>query len=272
MSLLRNAWTVVAHPSIAIEYAAWAAQRSFTEHGPLRTVGGVRIGNFNGFSEYHSVVRGVSNAELAFLRGYDFPSGAILDVGANLGLFSLVMSRRYPDRRIVAFEPAPSTFAALVANASLNDAKNVECHRVGVAAHDGTATFALRENARANSSLSRGAQNAAGIEIMCTTLDRFVALAGINQIALLKVDVEGFEADVFRGAREVLARMRPGVAYFEVCPALARKEGFAADEAAAILEDAGYALHRIGPDGSLSRSTRKETSAIALENWVALSL
>lgn len=269
MNLLRKLWTVVAHPSIAVEYATWAAQK-FSAQGPVRTLSGVTIGNFNGFSEYHSFVKGISGAELAFLRSHDFPAGAILDVGANLGVFSLVMSRRYSERRIVAFEPAPSTFAALGANAALNGAGNVECHRLAVAAHDGTAGFAMREDARANSSLSGGAPNAARIEIECTTLDRFAALAGIDRIALLKVDVEGFEADVFRGAGKVLARTRPSVVYFEVCPKLALREGFAPDEAAAILEDAGYALYRIAKNGSTVPARRDEIASVTLENWVAL--
>jgi len=68
--------------------------------GPIRRIGGVRLGSFNSFSEYHFVAKNMSDAELAFLRRHSFREGEIVDVGANLGLFSLVVRGRFPDRRL----------------------------------------------------------------------------------------------------------------------------------------------------------------------------
>ncbi len=157
--VIRNALTVSRSPALALEYANWMVQKSLRSEGPVRTVCGVRIGNFNSFSEYHSVPRGISAAELAFLRRHDFGDGVIIDIGANLGLFSLVLRDRFPERRIIAFEPAPSTFAALSRNAARNGAVNMECRQLAVSDRDGTTRFVMRENARANSSLGKaGAQ------------------------------------------------------------------------------------------------------------------
>jgi FkbM family methyltransferase len=269
--LLRNALTVSRQPALAMEYATWLVQKSLRASGPVRAICGVRIGNFSGFSEYHSVARGVSDPELAFLRHHDFGDGAIIDVGANLGLFSLVARERFADRRIIAFEPAPSTFAALSGNIALNGAANVECHQLAVSDRDGTAPFAVLENARANSSLkTTGGSPGTGIEIRCTTLDRFATEAKIDRIALLKIDVEGFEISVLRGAERVFAQARPHVVYFEICPALARGAGFAADSAAEFLEAKGYALHRIVADGSLEKVDRGEIANVTLDNWVGI--
>lgn len=269
---IQNAGTILRQPAIAMEYVNWALQTAFRAHGPVRTVCGVRIGDLNGFSEYHSVARGVSTAELEFLRRHEFGDGAIIDVGANLGLFSLVVRDRFPNRRIIAFEPAPSTFAALSKNIARNSATNVECHQLAVADHDGTSSFVVLEHARANSAIGVAGflPGAESIQIGCTTLDRFVSVAKLEQIGLLKVDVEGFEISVFRGAEHVLSRVRPRVVYFEVCPALARAVGFAPDAAATFLAEKGYALYRLLGDGQLQKTRPQEINDVVLENWVGL--
>ncbi len=270
---IRNARTVLRQPAIALEYANWALQTGLSAHGPVRTVCGVRLGNFNGFSEYHSVAKGISDGELKFLRRHPLGEGAIIDVGANLGLFSLVIDSFSPkSRRIIAFEPAPSTFAALSKNIADNSATNIECHQLAVSDRDGKACFEVKENARANSSLvgASGASRGICIEIECTTLDRFVSAASLGQIAMLKVDVEGHEISVFRGAEHVWSNMRPAVVYFEVCPPLARAIGFASEEAAAFLDEKGYALYRILADGSLQEARCDEIANVELENWVGL--
>jgi FkbM family methyltransferase len=268
--ILRNLASAVKRPELAFGYASWTLQNWLRSGGATRNICGVQLGNFNGFSEYHSV-GGVSEREQLFLQRFQFGEGAILDVGANLGLFSLVLRATLPGRRIVAFEPAPSTYKSLASNVVLNAAANVECINAAVADRDGTASFAVREGARANSSLGASAEKGpvVVVDVPCVTLDRFTADAGIDRIALLKVDVEGFEAKVFEGAARILAEGRPQVVYFEVCPALARKEGFAPDAAAAKLEAHGYMLHRIGPEGRLEKASRSEIESVSLDNWVA---
>jgi hypothetical protein len=107
---VRNVGSALRNPAVALDYGGWVRQRVVRADGPIRRIGGGRFGNFNSFSEYHSVAKNMSDAELAFLHRYSFRDGAIVDVGANLGLFSLVVRGRFPDRRVIAFEPAPSTF------------------------------------------------------------------------------------------------------------------------------------------------------------------
>jgi FkbM family methyltransferase len=270
-SLMKNAFTAVTRPSIALEYMSWLAHRSLGRE-PVRSVCGVRVGAFNSFSEYHSFSRGVSSAELSFLEHGAFKDGAILDIGANLGLFSLILAKRFKARRVVAFEPAPSTFAALEANVKRNGASNIECRQIAVSDRETTATFSVLEHSRATSSFTvAGGQHASAsqIEIQCTTVDAFAHSAGIGQMALMKADVEGYETAVFRGSQRVLRDLRP-VVYFEVCPALAERCGFRADEAAQLLEQTAYRLNRIAHDGSLQAVRAQDARGVHLENWVGL--
>ncbi len=269
---IRNVGAALRRPALALDYAGWALQNRFRSGGAIRNVCGVTLGSFNGFSEFHSVARGVSSAEQYFLSTFPFRDGAILDIGANLGLFALVVRNVLPDRRIIAFEPAPSTFAALSSNVARNNASNIECRQLAVSDRDGMVPFVVRENARANSSIGTPGSNrgTTSIDIPCVTLDSYASETQIGRIALLKVDVEGFEEAVFAGASRVLSTLRPQLVYFEVCPALARACGFAGDQAAARLEEHGYLLHRIRSDGGFEKADRSGIAQVTLENWLGI--
>jgi FkbM family methyltransferase len=271
--LADNIATALGNPEIAIQYAGWGIKSLVRKGGPVRKLHGVRLGNFNGFSEYHSVAGDISNNELAFIEHHHFGDGVFIDVGANLGLLSLLLGKRFVDRRVIAFEPNPSTFLSLKKNILRNGANHVECYQYAIAGHNGFVTFPVREHARANASISNDvAQGSAGeIRVSCTTLDTFCATHAVSRIALLKIDVEGYESLVFHGAATVLSDIRPGVIYFEVCPGLTRAAGFDAADPARYLADRGYALHRFSAGGGLQTVDANAASAVArVENWIAI--
>lgn len=272
-NISNNISTALKNPHIGMQYAGWVLKSFTSRGGPVRKLHGVRLGNFNGFSEYYSVVAGVSHDELAFIERYPLGDGVIIDVGANLGLFSLLLNKRLKDRRIIAFEPNPSTFSALEKNISRNGAKHVECYRKAITNFDGFVSFSVREHARANASISNGVtQPSAGeIRVPCYTLDTFCRAHAISRIALLKVDVEGYESLVFEGAAGVLSDIRPGVIYFEICPILTSAAGFDAADPARHLADRGYTLHRVSANGRLEPIAANAVSTVArVENWVAI--
>jgi Methyltransferase FkbM domain len=92
-----------------------------------------------------------------------------------------------------------------------------------------------------------------------------------SRIALLKVDVEGYESLVFDGGATVLSDIRPSVIYFEVCPGLASAAGFDAADPARYLANRGYALHRFSAGGELQPVDANAATAIArVEDWVAI--
>ena len=133
--------------------------------------------------------------------------------------------------------------------------------------------FALRERARANASISSGSStNGEGVvQVPCITLDTFCKKNAVERIAMLKVDVEGYETLVFRGADGAFSDARPSVVYFEVCPALTRSAGFDPTEPAALLAERGYSLHRFAAGGQLERVAPEAAAEIVkMENWVGL--
>ena len=110
LHLLKNA---MREPSIFPEAANWLFTCHVLRKEPTRAHHGVRIGSFVDFSEYHTFRATIAPEEHAFLKDYPIGPGAVLDVGANLGMFSCLVARLRPERRIVAFEPGPPLFPPL---------------------------------------------------------------------------------------------------------------------------------------------------------------
>ena len=267
--LARNAASLARDPSMVGEYLAWIASSARSGGNPSRRLlDGIEVGGFSNFSDYHSIPEFINEAERRFFEQSPFGDGPIVDVGANIGLVSLLLARRFPNRDIHAFEPNPTTFETLEANIARNGANRVSCHRYAVSDADGTVLFDNNPVARGTASISRdGGGHAA--EVPATTLDSFVAKHAITAIGLLKIDVEGYETLVLRGSQHVLSVIRPSAIYFEVCPALTERAGFDAADPARMLLEAGYDLRRLTDSGALMPATTDEISGVALENWLA---
>lgn len=267
--ILRNLASVLRNPAILGDYFGWLTSSALSGGKPSRRLfGNIEIGGFSNFSEYHSVVRFIDEPERRFFESFA-ADGVILDVGANIGVVSLFLARRFPDRVIHAFEPNPTTFEALKANVARNGGKNITCHRSAVSEAVGTVMFNNDPVDRGTASISNGG-GAFAQEVPATTLDAFVAEHGIDKVSLLKIDVEGYETLVFRGAQRLLTEIQPAMIYFEVCPPLTERAGFAATEPARMLADAGYALHRLADDGGLIPVVPDDMAGLEYENWLAV--
>ena len=152
----------------------------------------------------------------------------IFDVGANTGEYSQVVKEFLPHSQLYSFEPCEptaSTFEERTANLS-----GVSFHRLGFSDSDGSATiysYDLEgESAPVLASLEmrRPTQHghievAAATEIKISTIDNFCAEHGVEQIDLLKLDIEGHELKALQGARQLLDEGRIDVIQFEFGPA-----------------------------------------------------
>jgi FkbM family methyltransferase len=267
-SLITKIATVLSHPGIGVEYAEWCRQ-SLLLRSPVRNLYGITIGDFANFSEYHSVTAFLDEAKLGFLLEHQFGEGDIIDIGANVGVISLILAKRFPERHIHAIEPNPSTFSALTSNILRNTANNITAYDVAISESSGSILFDADPQARGTASISSEiGQNV--ISVKTQTLDAFAETVGANQIALLKVDVEGFETLVFAGASHVLQIVKPAAIVFEVCPALTITRGFDATVPAKRLQDLGYKLFRWGEKGQLNLATHDDIKNVQYEDWLAV--
>ena len=177
-----------------------------------------------------------------------------IDVGAHVGLYALLAAHATPAGRVLALEPVPATLQRLRRNVALNGLENVEC--LGVAASDasGEATMQVPKDslipcsAGLSSEAFRSWADAySAIIVKTETLDRLVEARGFRRVDLLKMDTEGTEASILRGARRVLQEHRPSI----ICEVLEGAHSAAALEA--LLVPLGYRFELLTPDGLLPR-------------------
>lgn len=223
-----------------------------------------------GKADWKSVVRfrgcnffagGENKIEASLLRGersYDRdnftavscfvkPGDVCFDVGANIGVYSVVLAQISGDASNVhSFEPVGHIRSKLIANARLNsfDGLNVNPFALGSKAgtlkmhqvkegrfRGGTSTFVDTENISA-----MGRDEFVTREVEIKTLDQYVVEAGLERLDFVKIDVEGFELEVLEGASDSLSRFKPTmiVEYDET------RHGKQAESMRGLLQGMGY--------------------------------
>jgi FkbM family methyltransferase len=137
------------------------------------------------------------NGEFRSLKELCVPGGVVLDVGAHHGITMIPLARWVGERgHVHAFEANPENALILYANAALNHLHNCVCIHTAVGAADGV----LHMDGENVDGRQRG-----GRTVPVVSLDAYCQHHGIARVDLLKIDVEGFEEEVLKGARQVLA-------------------------------------------------------------------
>jgi FkbM family methyltransferase len=146
----------------------------------------------------------------------------IFDIGANRGQTTSRYRAEFPRARIYSFEPHPDLFNQLQENVGRVD--GVEVHQLAMGERPGKVTLHLNRFDMNHSLLNQAddAQRWArvdhqdDIEVEASTVDVFCEEAGIDRVDLLKIDTEGADLLVLRGAETMLARQQVGSAYVEL--------------------------------------------------------
>jgi FkbM family methyltransferase len=159
-------------------------------------------------------------SEMFFLR--DVSSGGIfVDVGAHKGLYSAFMSKYQKEvRAFEPYEPVLKNFRALVAR---NGLRNIVIHPVGLGDKRARVTFEKpRTHNLGLGSFTFVSKQGAHEELEIVTGDEALREAGVTQVDLIKMDIEGFELPALRGLAETLAPSRP-IVLFEMTLAEANR-------------------------------------------------
>ena len=180
------------------------------------------------------------------------PGDTFIDIGAHVGYFTLLASSGVgPTGKICSFEPMPEVFLDLERNIRLNNLGNVQAVRkavfdsdreleifMPVAGNSGTATFFKRPNASGSS-----------IKCQATTLDSFINKEGIEQVRLIKMDIEGAEPFALRGMSSLLSSPCPPDIICEAVPYLLEFSSHKQQDLVAFLENFGYVGKLITDNG-----------------------
>lgn len=171
------------------------------------------------------------------------PGATVVDVGAHLGYYTMLMSRLVGPRGVVhAFEPTPATFARLSRTLALNGPPNVRAYQIALGDVESQCRVVTRDLGNTG---KNAVDVAAGGPIPVTTLDRFAHESGLQRLDFMKVDIEGSEARFLAGAWETLQRFRPHVLLEVNRPALLRY-GISPRTLIERFAGIGYSLTRVG--------------------------
>ncbi len=148
------------------------------------------------------------------------PGCVVFDIGAGVGLYSVVLSSQLEGARVIAFEPNPATRARLSKAIELEDAQaSVEVSPLALGDRIESRTFFVssqlgRSSLRTFNAQRGGAMVADECEVRCTTIDELVETGQYPAPDALKIDVEGYEYEVILGAERTIALHRPRI-YFD---------------------------------------------------------
>jgi FkbM family methyltransferase len=169
----------------------------------------------------------------------------VVDVGANVGQYSVLFARLVGgDGRVLAFEPVPRTFEILRAVLDGLGASNVDPHRVALGDRDGrmTMTEVFDADGLPDPGLAHAtpSDNEGSVDVSVGRLDALRAGSiPFGRCSFMKIDVEGAELAVLRGAARTLTTDRPAV-MVEVDRGMSARYGFTPDETIAFLTGLGY--------------------------------
>lgn len=270
--LLTNARRLLTHRGMLPAYLAWSASRSFRRPPRLQLPCGSRLAEFRDFSEYWSNRDLIpTRGEQLLLRTYLRPGGVALDIGANIGMFSVMMGRLCDSASIFSFEPAQETYERLLRNLRRNALANVVAEHRAMGKQAGMVRLAVDPKSSALSRIAldhEAEERGRTFEVVpCTTVDDFCAERGIEALDFVKIDVEGAEPQVLAGAAGMLGRRAIRCLLIEICPGTLAAMGSHPHELADLVHSFDYRFYAIEAGGETDRElTIRDLEAMSLEN------
>ena len=200
----------------------------------------------------------------------------IWDVGANLGHWSRPMARQLSEAgleaRLVAFEPAPQQRAAL-GKVEMPKGVSFEVSDLALGAAPGAAKFQVTGDCTGTSALATAATpgDSRTITVTVATVDALMPALGINRIALLKIDTEGNDFNVLKGARAALRARTIDLIQFEYGHHWINF-GHTLQEVMSLAHAHGYRFGRLTPGGvEIYEHWHHELDRFILANYVLIS-
>ncbi len=194
-------------------------------------------------------------AELRFVEQLLRPGMTVLDLGAHHGLYTLLASKRVGDSgRVFSFEPSPRERKALKRHLKLNRCRNVSIQEVALGSRAEETDLHVVENSAGGCNSLRQPNVEAttvAVRIRVERLDDVLAELGVEHVDFIKLDVEGGEKELLKGAELLLGRKPRPVILAEVQDVRTAPWGYAAREIIQRLHSKGFRWYAPDKDGSL---------------------
>lgn len=185
---------------------------------------------------YHAFWEKMFSEEIEKVKKYIKRGDTVIDVGGNMGFFVLILNELVGNSgKIYSFEPSRILKDRLASTVQINNIKNVEIVNLALGEKEETTSLYFNPKQSGLSSIISHEENGRlKEEIKITTLDSF-SKAISNRISFIKIDTEGYEPQVLRGAKELIKKDKP-VIYIE----LGGEHLETSIEAMRVLKELGY--------------------------------
>jgi len=165
------------------------------------------------------------------------PGDNILDIGANIGYFTVKFAKWVSSGgRVIAIEPEPANIKTLKMVLARNGLRNVDVIKAAAAEKDGSLFLSLNPLNPADHRLGES-----GIVIQAITIDSLLQETGWPVVSFIKIDVQGAELRVLAGAKETISRFKPTF-LIEIDDKALRESGSSADDLVELLRLQGYQM------------------------------
>lgn len=231
--------------------AAWTRIQSQGTALPVDLGSGVRIVLFLDSGLSKELFLGYFELnEVSFVRTYLLPGDVFVDVGANVGVYTVVASQKVGERgRVYSFEPTPRTFRNLTETVRINGLDNVVCCQMGLSDTPGSLDLKMSVGGLdAWNSFGTPARDGTFVSeaVNVTTFRHYACEAGLRpgDVALMKIDVEGWEERVLLGASDFLAHPNGPALVVETNDVAAQSAGSSPEAILQALKNFGYSVYR----------------------------
>jgi FkbM family methyltransferase len=192
-------------------------------------------------------------AELKSIEQFLTNDGIFIDIGANIGLYTLYASKLITENgQIISFEPFPENFKSLSKNVALNGISNVRLEKIAIGEKEGVINLYYDEQEKnlgmvSTTPIERGVKE----EVKIVSLDSYLKNEPFTKIDLIKIDIEGFEYSALLGMKNTLTTFHPSllIEIFDNNKSLTQKSN--CDD---LLKDLGYNKYFIDDNGILSKN------------------
>lgn len=210
-------------------------------------------------------------SEMNFFYNFVGKAGTLVDVGASIGVYSLIAGSRISKGAVYAFEPSHDARNKLTENIHLNKLKNVYVYDFVVSDKVGEEKFLTGKISEIDHIYDgKSDENKLLVKKKSVTLDSFLEKKKVDRVDVVKIDVEGAEMKVFLGLKKYLEQGKIGVILFEVN----RKNknfGFSTHQTFEYLKSFGFILYNFTGNGQLKKLKKANYEGMKTFNVLAVN-
>jgi FkbM family methyltransferase len=191
------------------------------------------------------------------------PGMTVIDIGANIGYFSCLFARLVGSGgKVISFEPEPDNFKWLNKNIQENHYSCIEANNLALADKEGSLDLYVGEVSQTTSSFIEDnivyENHVDKVPVKTAKLDDFLEQQAVDSVDFIKIDVQGFEETVFRGAQKTLSSAHISM-IMEFWPYGLKKAGTNVDQLLSTLEGFNFSIYKLDEkNADLHKTSREE--------------